>query len=349
MIPRSEGLSRTRAAFRVAAVAGVASIVSAGCWRAPTRPPATTRTTRPTPTWPSTTTTTRPAPTTAPSTSSPPTTTPPVPPGAGYYTAELARTPAGTTPWFCNAAGDGTPLAGHGNGAHVNPIYAGKKKGPLSSADCTLLAKQLDDVLNVVNGLDTRGKAEASGWSASAEYLQGLGTHHIRTTDGIGAGFRTTFDISRPTFLVYGGSDADAPLVGVSYGVAGSTTPPVGFAGENDWWHLHKKICLAMTASWPPKILAGAEEVTDAACTALGGFNSTIPSGGMWLLHLWPTPPHQYRLDLFASGHNCMLATRLAPESDPCWELARRDPALGMPPGHGGADPGGDDHGDHGH
>jgi hypothetical protein len=129
--------------------------------------------------------------------------------------------------------------------------------------------------------------------------------------------------------------------MGVAWAYVGSN-PPAAFAGGNDWWHIHHKACFeANPTTFPPKDLAEAEEITDEQCRALGGVPTDLGPGA-WLLHLW-LPPMDYRLDLFASGHNCLGPSRVAPQSDPCWAIARRDPALGLPAGPG------DEHGGHGH
>jgi hypothetical protein len=266
---------------------------------------------------------------------------------ASGYAAEARQVQQATPdsrPWFCNAAGNGTPLSGHGNGNHVNPLYAGQSKGPLTWPDCLALAGQLDQALAAVRPWDTLAKGEAGGWQLAAEYIAGLGTHHSR--NGVLAAFGpTTFDPKAPTFLIYGGPGPDAPLVGVAYTLRGDQPPPPAFAGTNDWWHKHEKLCVDWAAKrWPPLILAGAEQIADDACTTLGGSNFTMPQQGLWLLHLWLMPPYQYRLDIFSSGHNCLTADGVAPQSDPCWQIAHRDPALGLPPGAGATDHGGDDH-----
>jgi hypothetical protein len=234
-----------------------------------------------------------------------------------------------TRPWFCNAAGTGTPLSGHGNGHIVNPIYAGKTKGPLGWEDCLALSRQLDELQTNLRPYRTKAQAVAAGSLAAANYTPGLGTHHSFPGAIGGFGFAT----ARPHFLIYGGDEPDAPLMGVAWAFVGST-PPAAFAGDNDWWHMHRKACFeANPTTFPPRDLAEAEEITDEQCRALGGVPTALGPGA-WLLHLW-LPPMDYRLDLFASGHNCLGLTRVAPQTDPCWEIARRDPVLGLPTGDG--------------
>jgi hypothetical protein len=246
-------------------------------------------------------------------------------------------------PWFCNAAGNGTPLSGHGNGSHVNPIYEGQRKGPLTWDECVALGRQLDELYLTIKPWDTRGKGEAAGWKVGAEYIEGLGSHHSR--NGAMAAFgATTWDLKAPQFLIYGGKAPDSPLVGVAYSLQGSVAIPPAFAGSNDWWHHHKKVCANFGAGvWPPPILAGAEEISDEACKAMNAVNFPLPNGGLNLLHLWINPPYEYRLDIFASGHNCLMSESVAPPTDACWSIAHRDPSLGLPEGSGG------EHDEHGH
>jgi hypothetical protein len=246
-----------------------------------------------------------------------------------------AATPE-TRPYFCNAAGDGTPPGGHGNGSHVHPIYEGMTKGPLSWEDCHRLANQLDSVMAAVKGMETRSAGEAAGWRELAEYIPGLGTHHSKQFVGPGTEV-PPFDPAQPQFLIYGGTAPDAPLVGVAYAASGRTNPPEAFAGSNDWWHLHQKICIGPNR----QILAGAEEIPDEECTALGGRQVSLGQG-IWLLHLWIMPGYQIKYDVFVSGHPCLGENAPLPREDPCWEeIANRDPSEGPPPGehdHGGHD-----------
>jgi len=252
-------------------------------------------------------------------------------PAGGTYATEAARVQAGapdTRPWFCNATGQGTPPSGHGNGHIVNPYYAGKSKGPLSWADCLLLARQLDQTVAATRGIDTKAKGEAAGYVQMAKYIGGLGTHHVKLAGLAG----TAFDPAKPTNVVYGGDGPDAPLVGVAFSHFGPTPPEPSYAGGNDWWHLHKSLCSGGNVE-------PGEELTDEECKARGGTVMSLGGQGVWLLHVWLYPPYEYRPDLFVSGHPCLLAKGVAPQSDPCWSTAHTDPSkvpsTTMPDDHG--------------
>lgn len=241
-----------------------------------------------------------------------------------------------TRPYHCDAIGEGTPPGGGhgGNGSHVNPIYEGMEKGPLSWEDCLELSAQFDLLYDAVEDLQTAGDAEAAGWTRAAPFIAGLGTHHARP------GFIPvlsvpTFDITEPTFLIYGGNGPDAPLVGAAYELYGSDPPPEAFAGTNDWWHFHASICVGAT---PP---AGVEALPDEECAARGGFQVPFPNGGHWLLHVWITPGYQTKFDVFVSGHPCLGETGVLPNDDPCWEIVNHEPADGPLPGS--------EHDEHGH
>ena len=255
----------------------------------------------------------------------PPTNPPPAQP-ATKFKDEARRVQAATpdkVPWFCNGSGHGTPAGtGHGNGSHVDPAYEHVTKGPLSWDDCHKMAAQLDQTLGYTRGLETRGKAEAAGFTGFGGYIAGLGTHHGKLADLVDQTYNPnavqTFDPAKPTFLIYGGRGADAPLVGAAWRVAGNAPrPPEGFVGQNDWYHKHSSFC---------SVGAVAEEVSPEDCRARGGQSFTIPGGGDYLLHLWLNQPYEYRPDLFVSGHPCLLTNGVAPQTDPCWQARRSRP-----------------------
>jgi hypothetical protein len=163
--------------------------------------------------------------------------------------------------------------------------------------------------------------------------VPGLGTHHIKDFSSL-----SRFDPAKPAFLIYGGQGPDAPLVGMAYYLAGAAnTPPEAFAGTNDWWHLHTKICVGPDG----ESLGGGEEFTDEECAAMGGVNRPLGGGGgHWLLHVWVAPGYQTRFDVFVSGHPCLGETGPLPQDDACWDIVNHEPADGpLPdPGHGGHD-----------
>jgi hypothetical protein len=143
----------------------------------------------------------------------------------------------------------------------------------------------------------------------------------------------------------------------VAYAFAGATEPPEAYTGGNDWWHIHTQTCFGLD----PQKFPDPDELSDEDCRALGGSPQKIfpaPAGqpsGVWLLHLWPIAPYEYRPDLFVSGRPCLQAHGAAPLSDPCWRDAHRDPAAVPAPttttagAAGGGDASGGDHGDSGH
>jgi hypothetical protein len=182
-----------------------------------------------------------------------------------------------------------------------------------------------------------------------AEALKACGAPSI-PGGGMIPGVSGTFDPANPQLLIYGGPNPDSPLVGVAYALFGGSTPPAAYAGDNDWWHLHTKICMGPNR----EILAGAEEISDEQCKALGGTQRNLAGlpgssgSGIWLLHLWMAQPYEYRPDIFVSGHPCLVATGVLPQSDPCWQIAHRDPSLGPLPTTPGTTPVPDDHGEPG-
>jgi hypothetical protein len=239
-----------------------------------------------------------------------------------------------TRPWYCDAVGDGTAPGdlGHGNGSHVHPIYEGMTKGPLSWEDCERLGNQLDALLHATAGVRTKAEGEAAGWRQAADYVPGLGTHHTRGGRGPmgGAPGPAAFDPATPQILVYGGVGPDAPLVGLSYVIPGAENrPPEGFAGSNDWWHLHTKVCVL-----PDGPIDG-DSISDEECAAQGG--TQIPlADGFWLLHVWIFPGYQTKFDIFVSGHPCLGETAPLPPEDACWAIVNHKPADGpLPDEHG--------------
>jgi hypothetical protein len=204
-------------------------------------------------------------------------------------------------PWFCESE----LMPDEPGAAHY--LEMGVSKGMLSWNDCLLVAAQFDEALTYAKQWPTRGEAEADGWTARVNYATGMGTHHAR-----GNPLQGTFDPTRPTFLQYGGNTPDAKLVGISWYVEnGPDEPPAGFAGDNDWWHVHEYLCISNTSGLV---------VFDGRCpTGVNG--STVYLGNYWLLHAWIVPDWEHRSDVFVGHHPCLLPSGPAAHDDPCWEM----------------------------
>ena len=244
-------------------------------------------------------------------------------------TDHLNATPE-SRPWICHSTGNGAPLSGSGNGAHVHPFYEGRVKGNLAWSDCLKVAGELDKALAFAKQWPTRKDAEASGWIQAVQYLPGMGTHHFRL------GNKSGFNAGEPEFLMYGGQNPDAPLVGVSY-AALDATPPEGFTGGNDWFHAHQTLCIKDGST---EVIPGGDHMTPEDCKALGGTKADLGGDGILLLHAWIIPGWEFKTDVFVGEHPCLIEGGAAPKDHPCWKLTEHDHSIGQP-GH-------DDGHDHG-
>lgn len=204
-----------------------------------------------------------------------------------------------TRPWWCHSTG--------GEGTHGSQYYTdqGITKGMLSWNDCLEVSGHMDKALLFALQWPTRGAAEADGWRATVNYATGMGTHHSR-----GNALGGTFNPDQPTFLQYGGNGPDAQLVGMSWYVDnGPAAPPAGFAGNNDWWHIHEYLCISNTTGLV---------VFDGRCPA--GVNGvSVYLGNLWLLHAWIVPNWINKADVFVGHHPCLLPGGPAMPHDPCW------------------------------
>lgn len=199
------------------------------------------------------------------------------------------------------AAGEGGD--GHGHGAaegddlgfsalsnghqHENSVEA------MTPADTVELAKQLAVTAELVESYPTLGAAEAAGWRRAGPFTPGLGTHygapdyHLNP-DGT---MDTREDLLSP-MLVFDGVGRDAPLAGFMYMAYGTEAEPEGFAGPNDHWHYHEKVCIVRAADGGIDTPFGAdlEGLTEQMCTEAGG--SFIEYTG-YMVHVWNVPGYE--------------------------------------------------------
>jgi hypothetical protein len=143
-----------------------------------------------------------------------------------------------------------------------------------------LLATQLTAARAVALQFPTVADAEAGGFHlVGGGYGPGAGAHYIGGGIGFGA-----FDPAKPPTLIYDGTKPTAHIVGLMYlGMGGNGTAPEGFAGPNDHWHRHSRVCLrGMDVIFPVD-----SDVTEAQCTGAGGRFLKITT---WMVHAWVVP-----------------------------------------------------------
>jgi hypothetical protein len=164
---------------------------------------------------------------------------------------------------------------------------------PMSSADTVELANQLAVTAELVEKYPTIADAEAAGWRRAGPFAPGLGTHYQSpdynlNPDGM---MDTREDLLSP-MLVFDGLDPDAKLAGFMYLAYGTDAEPEGFAGPNDHWHYHEKVCIVMGEGGTIDTPFGAdlEGVTEQMCTDVGG--SWIEFTG-YMVHVWNVPGYE--------------------------------------------------------
>jgi hypothetical protein len=225
-----------------------------------------------------------------------------------------AQNANGPVPWWCTSTEEIPVTAGPASGSV--DYYAGTHKAPLSYTDCNTVSLQFDVAKSYAIQWPTEGVAEAAGWRMATPYIPGMGTHHIR--GGItpamlasptfdknnpildSAGLDDKFDPTKPEVLQFDGNGPTAKLVGFDYYVRTSTgQPPVGFPGNNDWWHIHPKICFRLSDAY----MVGFN-TTDANCTSLSGIN--VNMANYYMLHVWILDDMKFTPDVYAGMIPCI-------------------------------------------
>lgn len=208
-----------------------------------------------------------------------------------------------TRPWWC----DGEMM---GDMDHPGmEFYMGMTKGMLSWDDCLAVSQHFDRAQELARQLPTLGDAEAAGWVRTVNYATGMGTHHRNPDSGV-LPAPGVFDPDEPTYLQYGGNGDDAELVGMSWYVNSGDTPPAGFEGDNDWWHVHPQLCLR-----------DGLVIRDGPCPA-GSGGTTVDLSDYWMVHAWIVPGWEVEADVFVGHHPCLLSSGPAAPDDPCWDMA---------------------------
>jgi hypothetical protein len=163
---------------------------------------------------------------------------------------------------------------------------------PLTAAERSTLATQLAATADLVARYPTLADAEAAGWRRSGPFSPGLGTHYQGPNLVFNAdGDMDPEDLAAP-LLIFDGVTPDAPLAGFMYLAYGSQSEPPGFAGPNDHWHFHEKVCIVSRpgGGFDTPFGADLEGVTADMCTQAGGM--FIPFTG-YMVHVWNVPGYE--------------------------------------------------------
>jgi hypothetical protein len=206
----------------------------------------------------------------------------------------------------CEQAG----VANEGNSGHGHrgpvPIE------PIDAATRHELAGQIAQANSVIARLPTVADAEAAGYRRVSPYVPCIAAHYVKTGALMGNGF----DPGEPEVVLYAGTDPDSQVVGLSYLVFGGDEPE-GFAGPNDPWHNHERLCLADGG------VIGIETATPEGCAARGGRMRNV--GNIWMTHMWNVPAWESSWGMFSSEHPD-LGGRMGdidaspdPEADDTW------------------------------
>jgi len=234
--------------------------------------------------------------------------------GCYFDDAKNAQTANGPTPWWCTSTEEIPVTSGPAVGSV--DYYAGTHKAPAPWADCITMSAQFDVAKSYALQWPTAGAATADGWRMATSYVPGMGTHHIRggLTPALLAspsfdknnpildsvGLDDVFNPMVPEVLQYDGNGPTAKLVGFDYYVRTSTgLPPDGFPGNNDWWHIHPKICFRSSDA----TMIGFN-ITDAACTTQVGVN--VNMSNYYMLHVWVLDDMKFEPDVFAGMIPCI-------------------------------------------
>jgi hypothetical protein len=236
-----------------------------------------------------------------------------------------------TRPWWCHSTGDGGH--GDGHGEHGGGAYSGVSKGMLSWSDCMAASLQLDAARNYATRWPTARDAEAAGFHQVVPYVAGMGTHHVRVEDFgahhladpafdphaprfAGSQIDDEFHPGTPEFLMYDGNGPDARLVGMAWFVRTEDGhPPAGFAGDNDWWHVHPTLCFDRDT-----VQFRGQNRTDAGCASRNGVNLHLHD--YWMAHAWVLPGWTHEPDVFVNHHPCLLSGGPAGPDHHCWDTA---------------------------
>ncbi|MET0726750.1 MAG: hypothetical protein ABWZ76_00460 [Acidimicrobiales bacterium] len=174
---------------------------------------------------------------------------------------------------------------------------------PLDTLDPAVRAtytRQLNLTLEAVRRYPTVRDAEAAGYRRVGRFRPGLGAHYrggVMDRDGV----LTADEIAQPSFIIYDGTQPDSPIAGFMYSSAERAADTQGFAGPNDRWHSHSRICIRPAADGAVDDLGGDGSITQDDCIRQGGtFIEEAPDS---LVHVWTVPGYTSPVGVFSHAN----------------------------------------------
>jgi hypothetical protein len=185
----------------------------------------------------------------------------------------------------CEQAG----VSNEGNSGHGH-------RGPvpyteLSAAERETFSTQVVASNDAVARFPTVADAEADGYRRTTPYVPCIAAHYLKA-----GAFANGFDPAEPEILLFDGTEPTSKIVGLSYlAFADADKAPEGFAGDNDPWHVHEKLCIGKGG------VVGDESTTEEECTERGGTLRELDN--LWMMHMWNVAGWDSRWGLFSSEH----------------------------------------------
>lgn len=187
----------------------------------------------------------------------------------------------------------------HGDAAGEAPLAA-----PLDLATADELGAELTEAREVALRYPTVADAREAGLLQAGEFIPGSAAHYVDITQGMA----TDFALDKPLAWLYSGTEPDSRLVGIMYYLVTDdpATPPEGFTGPLDTWHVHSGACYRLegdgTIHVPFSPDAGVER---SACEAVEGAEYIEQTG--WMVHAWVVPGWDSPLGVFSHDNPNIL------------------------------------------
>jgi len=188
----------------------------------------------------------------------------------------------------------------------------------LTPEETATLAAQIAATSQLVERFPTIAAAEAAGWRRAGPFSPGLGTHYQGPSGGLGP------DVGALPMLVFDGLGPDAPLAGFMYINYGTSSEPEGFAGPNDHWHYHERVCIVFQPDGTIDTPFGAdlEGVTGQLCEAAGGTYMALTG---YMVHVWSVPGYESPDGMFTELNRKVTCPDGTYHKIPLEELGDRD------------------------